>query len=55
MVTVEMCVYRMCYTLEELRQHPLPNEVDPTQMETYLTNNDFLVCELLKPLKCLFS
>ena len=34
---------RMCYTLEELRQRPLPNEVDPTKMETYLTDNDFLV------------
>lgn len=34
---------RMCYTLEELRQRPLPNEVDPTKMETYLTEHDFQV------------
>ena len=42
MVTVSVH-YRMCYTLEELRQRPLPNEVDPTQMETYLTDADFTV------------
>ena len=44
MVTVCWCVCnRICYTLEELRQHTLHNEVDPTEMETYLTDNDFLV------------
>jgi len=43
MVTVSVDVCRMCYTLEELRQRPLPNEVDPTQMETYLRDEDFVV------------
>lgn len=33
----------MCYTLEELKVRPLPNEVDPTKMETYLTDHDFQV------------
>lgn len=35
--------YSTCYTLEELKQRPLPSEVDPTKMETYLSDKDFLV------------
>ena len=37
----------MQYTLEELRQRPLPGEVDPTKMETYLTDKDFQVSQTL--------
>lgn len=32
---------RLTYTIEELRAETLPDGVDPTHLETYLSNEDF--------------
>ena len=37
------------YSWEELKQRPLPDGVDPSRLEKYLTDDDFVVRVLLSP------
>ena len=38
---------REFYTIEELREKPPPKGVDPTKLEKYLSEEDFLVSLLM--------